>query len=424
MIAACGYETTAPEVDEHSFTTALIEMLTVASNQEPFSVVWLHSRVLSKLKCWAPKVKPLSGGGYVYESQRRRTPIYSLLSESRPRRTIVLGPLPLLANEKGSVEPMPIELISCLSAANGTGSSSKRKEDRSEVAESSEGVEPSEQVQQSEGLEGNREAQVSEIAKCAKVLLAIRVDKSPFSKDDWVEWIRNVPANARDIHIEGIWDSFSTLILLRMPIEVWNLLPEHPAYSFVGFCTSQNLALEQTPSDLYTPYGEDSNPVLTPSEDSEDAEDAPSGTTIARSYFTPGDIRESESTSPVGRPHIFELMKRINNYINVHHLAQYWNNKKIVFICGVFNILLSGYIIGGFPEYFHHWYTAQLFYLLPIRWYTYHQRGYHFFLPDLCYIVSLECLIQTVSVFQLSLLSRLLLITSEYTFLGSTNSRF
>jgi hypothetical protein len=50
-----------------------------------------------------------------------------------------------------------------------------------------------------------------------------------------------------DIRIEGRYDSFSTL-LLRMPIAVWNLLPEHQAYSFVGFVTSENLAVYQIPS--------------------------------------------------------------------------------------------------------------------------------------------------------------------------------
>jgi hypothetical protein len=48
-----------------------------------------------------------------------------------------------------------------------------------------------------------------------------------------VEWIRNVPVGGVDIHIDGIWDSFSTLLLLRMPIAVWDLLPntQHIALS-------------------------------------------------------------------------------------------------------------------------------------------------------------------------------------------------
>lgn len=81
---------------------------------------------------------------------------------------------------------------------------------------------------------------------------------------------------------------------------------------------------------------------------------------------------------------------------NVDRLGRRWNDTKIItarekvsFICGVMNIFISGYLIGAYPEYFHIWYTAQLLYFMPIRYYTYHKRGYHYFLADLCYFVNL-----------------------------------
>ncbi|CAM1510276.1 Fc.00g006110.m01.CDS01 [Cosmosporella sp. VM-42] len=80
----------------------------------------------------------------------------------------------------------------------------------------------------------------------------------------------------------------------------------------------------------------------------------------------------------------------------VDKLGQHWNDtkaitlrEKISFICGVMNIFISGYLIGGFPQYFHLWYTAQLLYFMPIRFFAYHRRGYHYFLADLCYFVNL-----------------------------------
>jgi hypothetical protein len=66
--------------------------------------------------------------------------------------------------------------------------------------------------------------------------------------------------------------------------------------------------------------------------------------------------------------------------------------KKVLFICGVLNILISGYIIGGYPQFFHYWYTIQLFYLMPIRYYTYYNRGWNYFLADLCYFVNFLCM--------------------------------
>ncbi|TLD24948.1 hypothetical protein PspLS_05813 [Pyricularia sp. CBS 133598] len=80
---------------------------------------------------------------------------------------------------------------------------------------------------------------------------------------------------------------------------------------------------------------------------------------------------------------------------SVEKLGRRWNDTKVVtarekvsFICGVMNIFISGYLMGGLPEYMHWWYTLQIFYFLPIRYYTYHRRGYHYFLADLCYFVN------------------------------------
>ncbi|KAL2262584.1 hypothetical protein VTK26DRAFT_849 [Humicola hyalothermophila] len=80
---------------------------------------------------------------------------------------------------------------------------------------------------------------------------------------------------------------------------------------------------------------------------------------------------------------------------SVEKLGNRWNDtksitarEKISFICGVMNIFISGYLIGGWPEWFHVWYTIQLLYFMPIRYYSYHKVGYHYFLADLCYFVN------------------------------------
>ncbi|KAK4137947.1 hypothetical protein BT67DRAFT_439164 [Trichocladium antarcticum] len=85
---------------------------------------------------------------------------------------------------------------------------------------------------------------------------------------------------------------------------------------------------------------------------------------------------------------------------SVEKLGRRWNDtksitlrEKISFICGVMNIFVSGYLIGGWPEWFHIWYTVQLLYFMPLRYYSYHKRGYHYFLADLCYFVNLLLLL-------------------------------
>ncbi|KAF2719372.1 hypothetical protein K431DRAFT_228738 [Polychaeton citri CBS 116435] len=80
----------------------------------------------------------------------------------------------------------------------------------------------------------------------------------------------------------------------------------------------------------------------------------------------------------------------------VDKIGQRWNDQKnvtlkekISFVTACLNIFISGYLIGEFPEYFHWWYTAQLLYFMPVRYWTYHKIGYHYFLADLCYFVNL-----------------------------------
>lgn len=80
---------------------------------------------------------------------------------------------------------------------------------------------------------------------------------------------------------------------------------------------------------------------------------------------------------------------------SVDKLGRRWNDTKAVtirekvsFICGVLNVLISGYLIGGYAEYFHIWYTVQLLYFMPIRYFSYKKIGFHYFLADLCYFVN------------------------------------
>jgi hypothetical protein len=176
ILTARYWETVLPLKWTNILLHALIEILTVASKQDPFSVGWLHSRVLSRLKCWSPSVKPLAGGGYVYERQPRRTPIYSLLSETRPRRSIVLGPLPIPSNKQESGEPMPIEPTSSSYVVKSTGSSNNGR------AECLEEAQRSKKVENSDGLKELTKVQCPEQTECAQILLAIRVDETPFNQ--------------------------------------------------------------------------------------------------------------------------------------------------------------------------------------------------------------------------------------------------
>jgi len=109
-------------------------------------------------------------------------------------------------------------------------------------------------------------------------------------------------------------------------------------------------------------------------------------------------VEEWRRRLPTAEEQLEKYRRRMKT--SVDKLGKQWNDTKVVtfrekfsFIGGVFNIFISGYLIGGRPEWFHIWYTLQLLYFMPIRFYTYKRRELHYFLADLCYFVNLLCML-------------------------------
>ena len=109
-------------------------------------------------------------------------------------------------------------------------------------------------------------------------------------------------------------------------------------------------------------------------------------------------VEEWRRRVPTADEQLEKYRKRMKT--SVDKLGKQWNDTKAVtlrekfsFIFGVHNILISGYLIGGRPEWFHIWYTLQLLYFMPIRFFTYKRRGLHYFLADLCYFVNFLCML-------------------------------
>lgn len=57
----------------------------------------------------------------------------------------------------------------------------------------------------------------------------------------WEQWLASFPALAKYVKVQGVFKSHSTLLLLSMPVTLWDLLPEDQACSFVAFIRSNNL---------------------------------------------------------------------------------------------------------------------------------------------------------------------------------------
>jgi hypothetical protein len=73
-----------------------------------------------------------------------------------------------------------------------------------------------------------------------------------------------------------------------------------------------------------------------------------------------------------------------------------WNDGKVVsardkiaFVSAVGNIFATALLLGMAPERLPIWYTGQMMYYIPLRYISYHRRGWHYFIADLCYWVNL-----------------------------------
>lgn len=104
-------------------------------------------------------------------------------------------------------------------------------------------------------------------------------------------------------------------------------------------------------------------------------------------------VAEWRKRAPTAEERLARYRRRMKNSLD--NVNKRWTEtvtittrEKISFISAVLNIFISGYLIGAMPERFYWWFTIQFFYFMPIRFYTYHRKGYHYFLADLCYFVN------------------------------------
>jgi len=55
------------------------------------------------------------------------------------------------------------------------------------------------------------------------------------------QWLKQLPAHAQYAKIQGIYHGYSTLVLLALPVVLWNMLPDTLYCNFVSYTKSVNL---------------------------------------------------------------------------------------------------------------------------------------------------------------------------------------
>ncbi|KAH8661280.1 hypothetical protein BGZ61DRAFT_149318 [Ilyonectria robusta] len=221
-IAACGFETWAPRPGPQSFTNTLIEVLNEWASQPPFSAAMLHSEILTRLKHAPPR---WSSQGTLVES--RKTPAYIVSPPDPHTASITLG---RLVDEEScssaSFRAIPGSIPETLSQRV-QGDSYVSSESRLEalLAMDEKGQRKAPHVLLTVALE---EDQILDAASCAR-------------------WLKQFPLLAKFVSVEGVYRSYSTLLLLSVPVVLWDLVPDRPAAQFVGYVRSRNLVPREEP---------------------------------------------------------------------------------------------------------------------------------------------------------------------------------
>lgn len=226
IIGACGFETDAPGVGDHSFTRSLIEELRYyGKHRRPISTAFLFSKILTRAKdSWNPRFERNA------DFERRRTPIHTHLADRSKQRCIELTPRP----------PFPPPL------GHLPGLATSPSQPSSVVQSSATSTLPSDDVDMSDPAESNpsqsSETVIESQQLWPRVLISVALEQTQILRtEDWIEWLQSFPALAQWIHIESAYISDSNLLLFSLPVALWDMLPKDPAISFVSFVRSRNL---------------------------------------------------------------------------------------------------------------------------------------------------------------------------------------
>ena len=66
---------------------------------------------------------------------------------------------------------------------------------------------------------------------------------------------------------------------------------------------------------------------------------------------------------------------------------------RLSYTLGVFNTMVTSWLLGSAPQYFYLWHTPKCLLLISLRWYTFRKEGKHYLLYDFCYWANLLCLL-------------------------------
>ncbi|KAL2137331.1 hypothetical protein VTI74DRAFT_3271 [Chaetomium olivicolor] len=222
-ISASSWDAIAPDPGRYSFTNALIEVLEEWRHRT-FSAAMLHAEILARLK----HPRPILINGKHFEA--RSTPVHFMMTSNHKAPSIEICRLV----PRNRLPPSPPSELSYWNRPS-----------LPRMIEGRNPVEPYPSFAPDFHIPAASEPNEDE----PHVLISLALeDDQRLDLNDWETWLAAFPAIAKYVKIQGVFKSHSTLLLLSLPVMVWDFLPDDPACSFVSFIRSNNLLRAQKSS--------------------------------------------------------------------------------------------------------------------------------------------------------------------------------
>lgn len=236
-ISASSWDAIAPDPGRYSFTNALIEVL-----QEwrirTFSAAMLHAEVLARLK----HPRPIMINGKYFEA--RSTPVHFMMTSDHKAPSIEISRI-IACEPALPSPPQPPQISQVPQPSYGQPIPRPRTpitHDHTYADTSSDEIVGTPET--SSTTEISSLSEPNENVPHVMISLALEDDQR-LDLNAWESWLTSFPALAKYVKVQGVFKSHSTLLLVSMPVMVWDLLPEDHATSFVAFIRSNNIAMQQ-----------------------------------------------------------------------------------------------------------------------------------------------------------------------------------
>jgi len=218
LIAACAYDSATNGVPSYSFTKELEAELHELSTLPSFSIGNLYDNIFSRVR-----------GQMMEEGLEHQSPVYLPLTQEKLK------------------SPRSIRL-----AVRKNPASQQRHSPQSDAF----GI---------TGTNGHhndlafKRSSAASVGPMPRMAFAIRLTEDfrvgDLSQDLFSEWLRNIPASVHEVKIEAGFHSYSSLLIISVPVCISIYMPKDPAVISLGPITSFNQVLTKVPipKDLPTP---------------------------------------------------------------------------------------------------------------------------------------------------------------------------